>query len=242
MTEQDLFHWAGKVSRRDIQRLYDSDAQGMLDDDLLNQVLYTIHTRVCDMIEVREAQQFGRVKCRGCGAPIPQPFLMGGRNKDKTLSCAACGWETTCGAFFQSYTGKDLLPGSRADLFLEFLDRFPAARTPQAKMALLDWLIHAFHVQSGVSGRLVAMNVVQGSREQLIALLSELACSDASTAAKQAWLAEEDNPIRQFRRKYPSRAKVIEIAAQLGISGRSRMPENELIAEILRLAPELAQK
>jgi hypothetical protein len=35
-------------------------------------------------------------------------------------------------------------------------------------------------------------------------------------------------------------AKVLEVAAQLGISGRSKMPENELISEILRLAPELA--
>jgi hypothetical protein len=33
-----------------------------------------------------------------------------------------------------------------------------------------------------------------------------------------------------------------ESAAQLGIQGRSQMPEDELIPEILRLAPELAVK
>ena len=67
MSVQDKFHWAKRVSRRDIQRLYESDAQGMLDEDLLDQIHYAIHTRVCDMFEVREAQQFGRVKCRNCG-------------------------------------------------------------------------------------------------------------------------------------------------------------------------------
>jgi hypothetical protein len=73
-------------------------------------------------------------------------------------------------------------------------------------------------------------------------LLSTLASGDGGQAAKEAWLAEDDNPIRIFRRKYSSRAKVLEVAAQLGIRGRSKMPENELISEILRLAPELAVK
>ena len=35
MLGQDKFHWAGRVSRRDIQRLYESDARGLLDEELL---------------------------------------------------------------------------------------------------------------------------------------------------------------------------------------------------------------
>jgi hypothetical protein len=117
MPDQDKIHWAGKVSRRDIQRLYESDAQGLLDEDLQDKVMFTIHARVCDMFEVMEAQKFGRVKCRNCGAPIPQSFWMGGRNKDNVLVCESCGWQTTCGEFYDSYTGKDLLPGSAASYF-----------------------------------------------------------------------------------------------------------------------------
>lgn len=241
MPEPDHFHWAGKVSRRDIQRLYESDAKGLLDEDLLDRVMYAIHTRVQDMFEVREAQQTGRVKCRACGAPIPQPYWMGGKNKANRLTCPQCGWQVTCGEYYGSYTGKDLLPGSRTALFEEFLERFPTAQTAPQKMLLLDWLIHAFHVQSGVAGRLVAMNVIQGSRDQLIELLTALAAPDDKSASKAAFLAERDNPIRRFRRKVRSRARVMEIAAQLGIQGRSKMPENELISEILRLAPELAE-
>lgn len=64
MPEHDKFHWAPRVSRRDIQRLYESDARGMLDEDLLDRVHYAIHARVSDMFEVRQAQQFGRVNCR----------------------------------------------------------------------------------------------------------------------------------------------------------------------------------
>ena len=241
MADSDKFHWAGKVSRRDIQRLYDSEAQGLLDEDLLEKVMYTLHARVCDMFEVREAQQHGKVKCRSCGATVPQPLWYGGRNKDVPLRCEQCGWETTCGEFFESYTGKDMLPGSRRELFEEFLERFSLARQPKEKMLLLDWLIHEFHVQSGVASRLVAQNVIQGSRQQLIELLTALAGSDSGQASKEAWQATEDDPIRRFRRKYPSHAKVLEVAARLGIRGRTKMPENELISEILRLKPELAE-
>ncbi len=242
MPDHDKFHWANKVSRRDIQRLYESDARGLLDEDLLDQVMYTIHARVLDMFELREAQKTGHVRCRSCGAPIPQLYWMGGGNKDRVMACERCGWQTTCGEFYESYTGKDMLPGSRTDLFQEFLERFPRAHTSKEKMLLLDWLIHAFHVQSGVSSRLVAMNVIQGSRAQLVELLTALAASDAGQVTKQVWLAEEDNPIRRFRKKYPSRQKVLEVATRLGIRGRSKMAENELIAEIMRLAPELGEE
>jgi len=240
MPDHDKFHWVGKISRRDIQRLYESDAQGLLNVDLLDQVMYSIHARVQDMFEVREAQKLGRVKCRNCGSPISQPFWMGGRYKNNVLKCEKCGWQTTCGEYQGSYSGKDLLPGSRSEMFQAFLDRFPAAYTPQEKMLLLDWLIHAFHVQSGVAGRLVAMNVIQGTRDQLIELLTSLAAVDSKQTTKEAWLAEDDNPIRRFRLTYSSHARVMKVAARLGIQGRSKMPENELISEILRLAPEIA--
>jgi hypothetical protein len=42
----DAFHWARRVSRRDLQRLYESDGQGMLDEELLEKVSYAIYARV----------------------------------------------------------------------------------------------------------------------------------------------------------------------------------------------------
>jgi hypothetical protein len=53
-------------------------------------------------------------------------------------------------------------------------------------------------------------------------------------------MAMNVDPIRRFRLLYPSHAKVQEMAALLGIRGRTRMSENILIAKILRLVPELA--
>ena len=51
-SDRNRFHWAERVSRRDIQRLYESDAQGMLDQELLDEVHYAIYVRVRDMFDV----------------------------------------------------------------------------------------------------------------------------------------------------------------------------------------------
>jgi len=81
----------------------------MLDEALLDEVHYAIYARVRDMMEVREAQQTGRVTCRSCRVPIPQPYRMGGRAKAEILECATCGWKVTCGEFYDSYSGKSML-------------------------------------------------------------------------------------------------------------------------------------
>lgn len=236
MAEPDKFHWAKRVARRDIQRLYESDARGMLDEDLLDKVHYAIHARVVDMFEVREAQQHGRVTCRECGAPVAQPYRFGGRNKDNLLRCEQCGWQVTCGEYYASYSGKSLLPGSVVDLFAEYLARFPRAKTPAEKMLLVDWLIHQFHVMQGVARMPVGENVIQGSLEEVRALIEGLARGPDSTpglSALEEWQAVYYDPVRLFKQTH-AHSQVQKIAADLGIEGRSRMTEDELIPEILR--------
>jgi hypothetical protein len=244
MPTHDTFGWAERVSRRDIQRLYESDARGMLDEELLDQVHYAIHARVCDMFEVREAQQFGQVQCRGCREPIPQPYQMGSRNKNKVLHCEQCGWSVTCGEYYASYTGRSMLPGSAFDLFARYLERFPKAQTRSEKLLLIDWLIHQFHVMQGVARMPVGQNVIQGTTAQVRDLIESLASGSSSTqglSSLEHWRSVYYDPVRLFKQSH-SHSQVQQIAAQLGIQGRSRMSEDELIPEILRLAPALAVK
>lgn len=242
MPPQDKFQWARRVSRQDIRRLYESDASGQLDSELLDQVHYAIHTRVCDMFEVRDAQQFGRVKCRQCGAPVPQPFRMGGPHKDDPLCCEKCGWQVTCGEFYKSYTGRSLLPGSVPELFEEYLTRFPHARTASEKLLLIDWLIHQFHVNQGVARMPVGCNVIEGTTDQVRDLIESLAQGTESTrglSVVDQWRAVYYDPVRLFKQAH-SHSQIQKIAADLGIAGRRQLSEDVLIPEILRLAPELA--
>lgn len=241
MIDEDKFHWARRVSRSRLQRLYESDAQGMLDEDLLEVIHYAIHARVCDMFEVRSAQQFGQVICRGCGTLLAQPFRMGTRNKSKILQCAACGWQVTCGEFYESYSGKSMLPGSVTGLFEEYLERFPKAITAPEKMLLVDWLIHQFHVMQGIAGKPVGQNVLQGTADQVRQLIEALASGPGSTpglASLEQWRATYYDPVRLFKKNH-SHSQVQQIAAQLKIPRRRFMLEDALVAEILRRAPQL---
>ena len=239
----DLFHWAPRVARRDVQRLYESDAAGLLDENLLEKVASGIHARVQDMLELRLAQTFGRVTCRACGARVPQPYQMGSGARDKILQCGQCGWQVTCGQYYESYNGKRMLPGAAHEVFETFAERWPKARTPQQKLLVVDWLIHQFHMNQGIAGRPVGENVIQGDARQVSELIAGLAGGSRAEGAEGApgWSDTFHDPIRIWRKKH-SYARVLEIAAQLGIAGRSKMREDELVAEIYRLAPELFQE
>jgi ribosomal protein L37AE/L43A len=224
--------------------LYESDAKGLLDGNLLDEVHYAIYVRVSDMFEVREAQQTGRVTCRHCREPISQPYRMGTRNKNNVLKCDNCGWQVTCGEFYKSYTGKSMLPGSVTDIFESYLERFPKARTPTEKLLLIDWLIHQFHVMQGVAGKPIGQNVIQGTSDQVRELIETLANGPGSTqglSSQEEWRSTYYDPVRTFKQRH-SHSQVQKIAAQLGIRGRRNIPESELIPEILRLAPELGMK
>lgn len=242
MPNNDKFHWSKRISRRDIQRLYESDAKGLLDEDLLNEIHYAIYVRVRDMFEVRDAQQFGQVKCRQCKEPIMQPYQMGSRNKNKVLKCEKWGWQVTCGEYYKSYAGKSMLPGSVSNLFESYLERFPRAKTLSEKILLIDWLIHQFHVMQDVARMPVGQNVIQGNADEVRELIETLAYGPGNTqglSSLEEWRSIYFNPIRMFKQHH-SHSQLQKIAAQLGIQGRSKMPECELIPEILRLAPELA--
>ncbi|MCA9954560.1 MAG: hypothetical protein H6657_02205 [Ardenticatenaceae bacterium] len=244
MPSRNKFHWARRVSRIKIRRLYESEARGMLDEELLDKVHYAIYARVCDMFEVRQAQKFGRVTCRKCNTAVPEPFQMGASNKSNLLRCEKCGWQVTCGEYYDSYTGKSLLPGSATSLFTRYLEQFPKAQTAQQKMLLIDWLIHQFHMLQGVPRMPVCQNVIQGTAEQVRELLETLATGPDSLPQRipvADWREVYYNPVRLFKQEH-SHSQVQKIAAELEIQGRSQMPEEELIPEILRRAPELTPK
>ena len=115
MTKPDRFDWARRVSRAKVRRLYQSDAQGTLDHDLLDEVGYGIYARCSDMFEVQQARKGGPVPCRNCRAPIPRQGRRWpqARRKAELLCCAACDWQVTWGEYFASYSGNRMLPDNR---------------------------------------------------------------------------------------------------------------------------------
>jgi hypothetical protein len=213
----------------------------MLDGELLDDVGYGIYVRCQALLEVAEAFR-GQVKCRECGNVILRQGVDVGPVGDRAevLTCDRCAWQITWGDYHNSLSGKSLHACGCEDLFASFVCEWPAARSPQQKMLLIDNLIHAFHTwDEGFGEELgapVGRNVIATTGSAVTALINELAYGTGSTAGlqqtRQLWstrLKRKENRLRK--------SDLQAIARELGITGRSRMCRAELQAAIERLAP-----
>lgn len=171
--------WAPKVSKAKIQRLYLSDAGGILDEELLAEVGWALWSR-CDSILTVTAAHYGRLPCPSCGAVIEhgRPWA-----DEETAVCGACGWQMSWAVYHQTYKGKQLFGANAVEAFEAYHKAFPQAREPGAKMVLIDQLIHAFHLGLTELGRPAAANLIEGSLKEVIQFLDAL----TSGGSREAW-------------------------------------------------------
>lgn len=175
MSGADEIRWSRRVRPDKIRRLYTLDAKGIVDDELIDDVGYSLYAR-CLSIQNATRAHFGRANCPRCRAEVNHT----GR-KDEVLTCA-CGWSTTWGEFHKTYKGKQLVGGAAYPVFKAFISRWPHARTPRDKMLEIDGLIHACHENAKKHwARPAACNVIEGTMSEMIPFLDELAYGPRST-------------------------------------------------------------
>jgi ribosomal protein L37AE/L43A len=226
--------WSRRVDPQKIRRLYESDAQGMLDEDLLNDVGYGIYVCCRESVELGEAAR-GSVKCRNCGQTIVRRLVDGRFDDSEILKCRACGWEIWCGDYHKSLLRKaPSRPYEPMQVFESFVERWPLARSPREKLLLIDRLIHEWHIHYRAVGWPLGTTVVRATARQMVELLEGLAygagTTDGLDQTKKVWRG----------RLEAKRMKVdLEAAARdLGIKGFSRMRKRELIEAIERADPQ----
>lgn len=177
----DLPKWAPKVSKSKIQRLYNSDASGIIDEEWIDEVGWALWSR-CDSILTVTAAHYGRVTCPACGAVIEHPSAGAGepgehpgpwRDED-ILRCGSCAWQLPWTAYHQTYRGKQLFGANAVEFFAQYHRAFPVASAPNAKMLLIDQLIHAFHIGLVEPGRPVGANLIEGNLKEVIQFLDAL--------------------------------------------------------------------
>jgi hypothetical protein len=171
--------WAPRVAQEKIRRLYETDARGVYDAELIDDVGWALLAR-CEALLAAEEARAGRAKCHRCGAIIHHA---GGQ--EEVLHCA-CGWQVAWRSYFRSIQHKQLSGPDLVGLFRDFVTRFPPAETPRARMLLIDALIHGFHwsVQTGPR-RPSAINLIEGRLNEVIRFLDALTYGEASTAGTQ---------------------------------------------------------
>lgn len=88
-------NWSKRVPLEKIKRLYASDARGLLDSELLDQVGHDLYRRCSDIFEFWRACN-GEVTCRQCGQILKRRGHVADTKGDlkETLRCR-CGWRLT---------------------------------------------------------------------------------------------------------------------------------------------------
>lgn len=172
--------WAPKVKQDKLRRLYESDARGIRDDDLLNEVAFGLYLRCTSILEVTAAVK-GRVKCHGCAAIITHA-------REDHLRCPACGWEAAWKDYQHSYQAKQLFGGAALPFFEAYVAHFNITGAYQDKLLAIDELIHQFHWYHKANQALpeavrpAAANLIEGKgMVAVLAFLDALSYGEGST-------------------------------------------------------------
>ena len=162
-------------------RLYESDAAGMLDEELVDDVGWRLWERLADVQRVNR----GDVRCPACGTDFHVLDFGDRPSDDRVVGCPRCEWRVRLAEYFASKRKRDLHGCCPA--YADYVERFPKAATPRARMMLIDAVIHALHeTAKGEPSNFAARNFITGGRSKIVALLEELANGPGSTVAEGA--------------------------------------------------------
>jgi hypothetical protein len=191
--------WAPRVPPHLIRRLYERDAMGIVDAEMIDDVGYALLAR-CESILAATAAHYGRVTCPRCRAPIAHRHA---GDRAQVIRCGACGWATTWGAYHKTYQGKQLFGANAVSAFERYVEAFPRAATPRQRMLAIDHLIHAFHgTLTTTLGRPAAANLIDANLRDTIAFLDRLTFGEGSTPgvreARAAWQATRAEAARRY--------------------------------------------
>lgn len=159
-----------------LRKLYEYDAAGIVDEELIDDVGIRLSLRCQSIIKVCEAER-GRVTCPLCDAVITNA---------STLRCV-CGWYLALQSYWLTYSHLELSGDPR--MFKDFPSQWERCLTPRKKMLLIDHLIHRWHwEQTANAGRSPGGSLIEGTREQVVAFLDELA--GVAATLHERWEAE----------------------------------------------------
>ena len=165
--------WAQRVSRDKIIKLYESDANHMLDYDLLQDVGYSVIARAESILEANRIYEFQILTCRSCGKDIHE-------NKENLTYACGCGWAVSEKEVKATYQGKQLIGHALIEYANKFIaDWNNALNEPAKQMMAIDYLIHRFHWEMTENPtRPVAVNYIEGTMNTVAQLILDLAYGD----------------------------------------------------------------
>ena len=190
--------WPPKIRQARIWQLCQNDLRGTVDQDLVENVGFSLLQR-CRSIWLVTLRQ---VECPRCGKVFQMRELGVWRLLPGVHSCPTpgCGWETTAEQWHDSWKHRDLLGTAALPAIATFVHDFPQARTTAEQMVCIDQLIHSFHIslRTGKSIRAFANNLIEGTHDQVVEFLDRLSAKSGGVD-KDQWRTEIDGMYNRRR-------------------------------------------
>ncbi len=168
----EKIRWASKVSRTKIRCLYQNDARGTIDDELIEEVGWALLLRCQSILRVTR----GQVECPRCGAVFDVSSATADAQGARMCPAKDCDWRTTTDAYHASWRHQDLIGSNALQAFEAFIAKYGKAKTARERTFQIDQLIHAFHwdMKQRVPNRSVGNNLIVGSHQEVVAFLDGL--------------------------------------------------------------------
>lgn len=191
-------HWPPRVTRERLRRLYASEAAGLLDEELLDEVAITLYLRCRAILDVESALHRGMVRCPRCERNDRETLFAREqatrRKPDPPIVCPICGWTTTWSAYEATFRRRQLNPGGATQYFQSFVDNYPRCATPRERMLAIDRLIHEFHyslrADPSMPTRPAAVNLIEGRLTDIVPFLDALSVGIVTpemVGTRRAW-------------------------------------------------------
>jgi hypothetical protein len=186
-TDRDDIRWAPRVPKRKIKRLYEWESKGVLDEELIEDVGFSLLLRCRSILTIRDARD-GRVTCPRCERADEATIIsrVAHSGPDERIECPTCHWSLTWDEYRKTYQHKQLHSGGAVAAFETYVKAYTRARTPKAKILAIDRLIHEFHYslreEPATPTRAAAVNLIQGKLTDVVRFLDELTYGEAASA------------------------------------------------------------
>jgi hypothetical protein len=119
-TEVQLPVWSPRVRKSKIARLYTSLGQGIVDEELIDDVGFSLLARCESVLAATEASQG-----RGVPRPSCDSLVKWISWQDEYLECRSCGWSCPGQAYKKTIKYKHLFAGGMKPFLEEFVREFP---------------------------------------------------------------------------------------------------------------------
>jgi hypothetical protein len=177
--------WAPKVSPSQIRRLYEMDASGIYNEELLLIVGSVLYSRCLSILAATDRRTF----CPICHQEFQTNWHWNKRYEQMRIVCSSCGkWEIRGSDLRKSIERNTLAAAGARNWFEAFVNEWPQAQTPAQRMISIDQLLHGFHwslQQQHIPHRATANNLIEGTHDSVIELLNTLTYGTANSPGVQ---------------------------------------------------------